>query len=109
MRSGQLRHRVTLERARQTGVSGVGVSVEKWEAVGIYWAFVQPVTARQFVANDQLRGEISHTVRMRFIEGVTLADRLNYQGRVLNIASIINVRERGHELELLCTEEAPSQ
>jgi head-tail adaptor len=71
MRAGQLRHRVTLERIRQTDVSDMGVPTEKWEAVGIYWAFVQPVSARQFVANDQLRGEVSHTVRMRYAPGVT--------------------------------------
>ena len=109
MRAGQLRHRVTLERIRQTDVSDMGVPTEKWEAVGIYWAFVQPVSARQFVANDQLRGEVSHTVRMRYAPGVTLKDRLDYQGRKLNIASVINVLERGHELQLLCVEAAAGE
>lgn len=87
----------------------MGVPTEAWDTVGIYWAFVQPVSARQFIANDQNRGEVSHTVRMRFTPGITLKDRLDYQGRKLNIASVINVRERGHEMELLCIESATGE
>ncbi len=104
MRSGQLRHRITLERPRQTDVSAQGQSVEVWEEVGRFWAAVEPLSARQFVSGDQQRGETTHTVRIRWIDGVTLRDRIDFNGRKLNIASVINPDERNRELQLICVE-----
>ena len=52
MRSGMLRHRVTLQRFQQ-GQDAYGGPVETWEDVAIVWASLEAMSGREYFASQQ--------------------------------------------------------
>ena len=73
-----------------------------------YWANVEPTTGREYVEMQKIRAETTYKVQMRFIPGITHDMYLLFNGRKLEIESILNVGERNKELTLICVEVMPS-
>jgi SPP1 family predicted phage head-tail adaptor len=46
----------------------------------------------------------THVVEMRYHAGVTTKTVVTFKGRTLNVSDVIDVEERGIELNLLCVE-----
>lgn len=87
---------------------GEPTSSNSW---GPFWAEVKPLKGTEKYVAEQLRGEVSHSVRMRYIGSIVrLTPRhvILYQSRdgviQLNINQVINVDERYVEYLLLCTQ-----
>jgi SPP1 family predicted phage head-tail adaptor len=64
---------------------------------------VDGVSSREALAAGQSQVEMSHRVRLRYVDGLTQSMRIMWQGRKLEIVSLL---EHGHrsEHELLCQE-----
>jgi SPP1 family predicted phage head-tail adaptor len=107
MRAGRLRHRVTIEAVSLVPASAFNDQTETWSEVATVWAHVEPVRARETIEGQRQIGEITHTVRMRCPSPgatPTSAMRLKFEGRTLNIVSVVNVGERDREFECVCQE-----
>lgn len=111
MRAGQLRHRVTLEQLAAGDPDAFGQVPEVWESVADLYVSIEPQRLAEDVGEStggRQLGQVTHTVRTRPQSGDKApqpAMRLKLPGgRILHIVGVLNVAERGRELELLCQE-----
>lgn len=99
---GRLRERVTIQNATETR-NAMGETTQSWGTYVERWASVQGISAREFLLSGQQQTEISHRVRLRYVDGLTSTMRILWRGRILEIASALEHNNRS-EHELLCTE-----
>lgn len=104
MISGRMRHPVDVQQVIETR-SGAGEVIRNWVTKDTVWANIWTPTGREFVEAQQVAADVTHKVRMRWYDGLTPSHRLQHDGRVFNIRSVANIRERGKEHELVCSEE----
>jgi len=103
MQGGRLRHRVTVQEPVESQADDGQVTVT-WSKIGVRWAAVEPVRGREIIANEQLIGEVSHKVTLRYMKTLTARHRFLYRDRVLEIVQMINPGEQNLLLECLCKE-----
>ena len=103
MRSGRLRHRVTIQQP-VVAVNGYGERITTWSTVATVWGAVEPLRGREFFDAEQVQAEVSHRVVLRYRSGLATTMRLLHLTRVLHIQAIIDVDERHRELQLMCRE-----
>jgi SPP1 family predicted phage head-tail adaptor len=99
---GKLRERVTVQQATETR-NRLGETVQSWATYAERWASVSGISAREFLISGQQQTEITHRVRLRYLDGLNSTMRILWRGRVLEIASALEHNNRS-EHELLCTE-----
>jgi len=103
MRSGPLRHRVTFQN-RVTTKDAFGQLTESWSDLFTVWASVEPISGRELLAAQQTLGEITHRIRTRYRDGITAATRVLFNGRIFDIESSINDKEKNAYLEIMAKE-----
>lgn len=103
MRSGRLRHRVTIQ-SPVVAVNGYGERIVTWSTVAVVWGAVEPLRGREFFEAEQVQAEISHRVVLRYRSGINSTMRLLHLTRVLHIQQVIDVDERHREMQLMCRE-----
>ena len=103
MRSGPLRHRVTLQN-RVTTKDDFGQTIESWTDLKTVWASVEPISGRELLSSQQTLGEITHRIRTRYRNGITAATRILFNGRIFDIQSSINNAEKNAFLEIMAKE-----
>ncbi|MGE4297035.1 MAG: phage head closure protein [Desulfovibrionaceae bacterium] len=103
MRAGRLRHTVTIEHTVSTQ-NAYGEMVPAWEAFATRRAAVRPLAGREYFAASGEGAEVTHEIRLRYLDGVTTAMRIVFNTRHFDIQSVINVNERGHELIIMAVE-----
>jgi SPP1 family predicted phage head-tail adaptor len=102
MDAGILRDRVTVQQATENR-NRLGESISEWATFTEVWASVQGVSAREFLLAGQQQVEVSHRVKMRYLNGLTPQMRLLWRGRTLEIISILEHENRSVH-ELICQE-----
>ena len=106
MRSGSLRHRVTLQSPAGSR-DAVGERTTTWTNMATVWASVNPLSVRELLAAGQIQSEVSHRVRLRYADALAALDaswRVLFGSRVLVIQGVRNIDERQREFELMCSE-----
>jgi len=103
MRAGRLRHIVEHQRLVITEDDS-GVPTESWLTIGTRKASVEPISGREFFEAARQQSELTHTVIMRKYDSVTTKDRFIFETRPLNVEAVIEVGERGRELQVMCKE-----
>lgn len=101
MRAGSLTQRVTIERVTLTQ-DAAGQPVESWAPLATVWAAVEPLNGREYFAASSAQSEVTTRIRIRYRPGLTSADRVNHDGALHNIRSVINPNSKGRELVLMC-------
>jgi SPP1 family predicted phage head-tail adaptor len=106
--AGQLNKRVTVLEFSESS-DGAGGYVDTWPTVGwstvcSRWARIEPLRGRSYFEAQQAQTEITHRVTMRYSALVKPEHTINYDGRRLDIRTVINVEERGDWMELMCAE-----
>jgi SPP1 family predicted phage head-tail adaptor len=85
-----------------------GQEVPTWNVSGpSYPAHVKPLSGKELVVAKQIKAEISHQVTLRYCgdsDPISPKDRLVYNGRILNIETVIDVDELHYAYQCLCTE-----
>jgi head-tail adaptor len=115
VRSGRLRHRVTIQAPAdpeaEGGQDSYGQPGDQWTDVpsaapdGKWAADVRYLSGREGLVAKQVTPDASHAVTMRSGAPVTPAHRLVLEdGRVLGIVSAGDPEGRGREIELVCQE-----
>jgi SPP1 family predicted phage head-tail adaptor len=102
MDAGTLRDRVTVQQATEAR-NRLGESILSFSTFAEVSASVQGVSAREFLLAGQQQVEVSHRVRMRYLNGLTPQMRLLWRGRTLEIISILEHENRSVH-ELICQE-----
>lgn len=103
MQAGRLRHRIQIKSPVEAR-NAYGEKIVTWSTLVTLWASVEPIFGREFFDAEQVQSEISHKVRMRYYPGITPQMRVVHDGRTLEIKTVINVRERDTEMDLMCRE-----
>lgn len=108
IRAGKKRQRVTVQLLTGATRDSFGQTVQNWVDQGTYWAEVVPMRTRDIVVSEQVKSQVMHVVRFRYL-GASISigpttHRLNLKGRTLGIVGYVNVEERNREYELTCQE-----
>lgn len=103
MEAGELRHRLSIEHAVETR-DPVGGTVETWSEFAAVWGAIEPLQGREFFQGSQLKAEVDHRVRVRYLPGVTDEMRVVFGARRFDIKAVLNLEERRRELHLMCQE-----
>lgn len=114
MQAGRLRHTVRFQR-RQQAATQFGDQPAEWiDLLTGVRASITPLSGRQLLAAQARAAEATHSITLRYVP--QLADPIASAGlrivhepvdgpvRVFLIASVLNVEERGRELQILATE-----
>ena len=103
MRAGDMRHQVRLEE-RTTLQDAAGEPQLTWNLVAERRASIERSPGREVWASAQRSGRVPTVFRLRYLDGVTPAMRLIFDGKVYDILSAIDQAGRGEEL-LITAEE----
>jgi|SRR5579883_384234 len=105
IRTGDLRHRVTLQSVSETPDS-FGQPQETWSNVGTFWSYVKPLTGRELVQAKQIHALTTHSITLRYQPSTSFkaTQRLIYKGRTFNLLQVLNRDERNYLLEVLANE-----
>jgi len=103
-RIGDMRHRITFQKSVKTPDGHKGHTVS-WQDLITVWASVEPLTGREYFYSHQIKAEVTHRVKIRYREDITTEMRAKFGERVLEIESIIDLKERCKMLEIFCREE----
>ncbi len=91
MRVGRLRHRIYLQSKVVTrDAFGSEVITYKTENPRPIFAGIEPLTAREYFASQQMKSQVTHKVILRYYPGVQTDWRVLYGTRQFNIIEIIN-------------------
>ena len=108
--SGKLRHRVRLEENLEQVDSDGGVIQDPntgevaraWTPVGTYWASIEPLSAKEFLAAQAVQSQVTTRISMRKPARIDAAMRLVHMvngqpGAIYNPAGILPDKESGME------------
>ncbi len=93
VRAGELRHVCTIERKTELP-DAMGNLVPTWSPL----LTELPCSVRELSGDElwdaaKVKGKAEHVLEMRFVEGLNLKDRFDFEGRTLNIVAIRNPLE----------------
>lgn len=100
MRAGALDRVIVVERMTEA-VNDLGQVIAAWSPFAEMRAHLMQASASEFLRNFGASTETAVVFRTRFLAGITLADRVSYDGAAFNI---VEVKELGRRegLELRC-------
>lgn len=95
MPAGQYRHPVVADAPSDSAPSG-------WSAQGTLWTAITPTGGTELFRGRQLEASVTHLITMRrssLSARILPTWRLRYGDRLFYLRSVINVGERGQEIE----------
>jgi len=111
LRSGDLRHRITIQENTGTVQDVYGVTPTSWTTHTTAWAAIDPRGGSDTMHADQLQGDRIHRVVMRWQTGIKPDMRVVFaHDSVTRYLEIIEVNAEGfydHALDLVCRETEP--
>lgn len=97
MRTGKLRHRITLQRPGLSQDPVSGEMLPGWQDVAPVWASIEPLSAREFIAAQAGQSEVSARIVIRHRTDVDATMRALYRGKVYNIHGVLADPKSGLE------------
>lgn len=98
MDAGKLDRRITVERATIT-TDAAGGEVQDWTAIATVWAEVLPISDGERWRASEVAAHVTTRFRIRWGLGVTVEDRIVYEGRVYEIVGVKEIgRREGQEI-----------
>ena len=104
MRSGTLRHRITIQESTEVS-DGMGGFMTVFSDTLEAWAAIWPLTAKESLDAMKLELQVTHKIRIRYRSGITAKNRIKFGTRYFNIISLINYEERNKQLDMLALED----
>ena len=109
MNSGKLNERVLIQKYGATQ-NEYGEQVKTWATVHSCWASVEPIGGREWFTSRMSLSNVDYRFRLRCVDtstympdGITPKMRVVYDDFNFDIDSVIDVGNKGRELEVLCT------
>ncbi|MGA0081790.1 MAG: phage head closure protein [Ilumatobacteraceae bacterium] len=100
---GEMRERVTVQQPART-TSDLGESQLTWTTYATRWASVEGISSREALQYGQQQFEVTHKVRMRYLDGLTNQMRLQWRSRTLDVVSVLEYGNRSEHV-LVCQEQ----
>lgn len=98
MRAGKLDRSITIERQTETVTPSGGV-VTAWTVLATVRAEIVQQSASEFLTGFGEAETGTAIFRIRYLVGITTADRITYEGTAYNIKEVAEIgRRRGLEL-----------
>lgn len=105
MRLGNLRDKVTLQQLIETPDDNVG-TIRKFKDIKRIWASIDPAKGNSYYLNQQIDADITHIVRIRYIDDITAENYFIYWNfKRYRVRQVKNIYEFDRWLELYCEEE----
>jgi len=104
MRGGALKKPVTIQLVTETSDSKGGI-IETWTQFAKTRAGIEPLVGREFFDSKQVNADISTKIRIRYVAGINTKMRLLFGARIFEILSIVDIKEGGREMILMCRED----
>ncbi len=103
MRAGKLDRTITIERKTET-VSPTGAVVSAWLNIATVRAEIVTQSASEFLTGFGEAENGTIVFRVRYLAGITTADRVAYAGQVYDLKEVTEIgRRRGLELRAVAT------
>ncbi|TPM61104.1 head-tail adaptor protein [Mesorhizobium sp. B2-2-4] len=103
MRAGKLDRTITIERKTET-VSETGAVVAAWLNIATVRAEIVTQSASEFLTGFGEAENGTIVFRVRYLAGITTADRVTYAGQVYDLKEVTEIaRRRGLELRGVAT------
>jgi SPP1 family predicted phage head-tail adaptor len=106
LRAGDMWTRVTIEQASTTR-NAVGEPTLAWTTFATVWASVDSLSARETERFAETVGFMTHRIKIRYLNGLTSAMRIQYRSRTLEIGQVLE-QDRLDYQEIICTEKRDS-
>jgi len=103
VKSGQLKHRITIQQQVKTK-NAIGEQIVSWETWVTCWASIEPAAGNQYYAAKQLDSKVDGKAKIRYRTGLKPTMRILYGNRILNIVSIIQPQENRREIIIMYSE-----
>jgi len=97
------RHKILIEKVTETRDS-IGGVIETWSTYSALYAEVQPLNGREYFDSKAIQADTTIRFRIRYLQGIIPKMRINYNSRLFDIESVIDVDERRKEMVLMCKE-----
>lgn len=103
MRIGELRHRVSIQKKRITE-DELKQQTENWADIATVWASIEPLSGREYFSARQENSEVTTKITIRYRRDITADMRVVFDGKILEVLSVINPQEWCKSLVLMCRE-----
>lgn len=103
IKAGNYRNKVLIE-SKANAQDAYGAITETWSTYATWWAQIQPLSGREYVEAAKVNSEVGVKMKGRYISGVTPIMRAKFGTRIYAVVAVINIEERGREMELFCKE-----
>lgn len=101
IRSGKLDRQITIERHNET-VSSIGAVSKAWTPVATVRAELVQQSTDEFLNGLGEGASANLVLRIRYLAGVTTADRVTFDGASFDIDQIVKMgRRRGLEIRVI--------
>lgn len=104
MRAGSLTKRIIIERLAATK-DAFGQADEAWTEIASRRASVEPMTGAEYIAANSENAKVTTKITIRLddvVSVVTSRDRIQSDGVIYDIKSVINPLKRGEYIEMIC-------
>lgn len=106
MDAGKLDRRITVERATTT-TNAFGEEIPTWAPLGTVWASVEWVKDGERLRAAEVAASVEVRFQIRWGLGVTVEDRVIYDGHVLEVSGVKELGRRvGQEISASARAEA---
>lgn len=102
--AGKLRNMISIERAVKTP-DGAGGSTNVWApVVSSLRSYIKPISGGERFNAMRLEADTTHRIFIRYRTDILTSDRVNYNGRLMQIRAILNLEERNKWIEIFADE-----
>lgn len=103
MRTGKLRHSITIQQLSHTPDSYNDVQ-QTWQTLGATRAEITPISGRQYFEMHAQNIAVDHKVTLRYRSGIDPKMRVLWGSKVLEIVDVIDLNGLHKELQLMCVD-----
>lgn len=103
MNIGRLNKRITILKKVDT-INALNQKSKSYETVANVWASVAPVRGTERYELQKIHEEITYRVYIRYLDGIRADMYIQYDGKIYEIQSVIDVDLEHKMLEIDCVE-----
>jgi SPP1 family predicted phage head-tail adaptor len=103
MNSGRLRHRIKIQKYA-LNIDEYGENQPIWSDFAELWADVKSETGEETEDRTKMRGEITYSIKIRFIKNLTPDMKILWNGKSLEIDAILADRTNAKFQIIKCRE-----
>jgi len=103
VRAGQLRHRLVFQSLGQVQ-NEFGEPTDTYSEHMTLWGSIRPMSARELLNAEQIIGEKTHIVKIRYSTLVGTKDRFTFDSRTFEVVYILDAGERNIYMDIMAKE-----